>query len=79
MIALVTFIILGALAILWDIIVLSRCPHKDLTVSGFIYRLTRKYPILILVMGGALVWFFPKDIYPMIAGGLAIHFVGWRA
>jgi len=71
-------IFIGILAVCWDIFALYQWSMKDMTVSGFIYRLVHRFPILAAVAGGAIIYYFPQDVIPIIAGGLISHFV-WRA
>lgn len=50
----------------------------DYTVSEFIYKANHKYPILAIVAGGALMYYFPNDVLPIIVGILTGHFV-WKS
>lgn len=74
----VYFILFGIIALTWDVYVLNKYPRHDYTISEFIYKLVHKYPIIAVVMGGSLVFYFPLDIIPIVAGILVGHFV-WKA
>ena len=72
------FVIIGILALIYDLYILHKYPRRDYTVSEFVYKFVHHYPIVAVVMGGALVYFFPNDILPIILGILCGHFV-WKA
>lgn len=72
------FIILGILALIWDVYILNKYPRRDYTVSEFIYKFIHHYPIIAIIIGGALVYYFPNDIIPIVTGILVGHFV-WKA
>jgi len=72
------FVLVGILAIGWDLYSFYKWPKHDYTVSGFVYFLTHRWPIIAVMFGGLLVYYFPTSIIPMIAGGMVVHFV-WKA
>ena len=72
------FVILGILALIYDLYILHKYPRRDYTVSEFIYKFVHKYPIVAVGAGILLVLYFPKDIQPIIVGILVGHFV-WKA
>ena len=71
-------IIIGILALIWDLYILHKYPHKDYTVSEFIYKFVHHYPIVAVVFGGAAIYYFKSDVEPIVAGILIGHFV-WKA
>lgn len=72
------FVIIGILALIYDLYILHKYPKRDLTVSEFIYKFVHHYPIVAVVAGGALVYYFPSDILPIVVGILTGHFA-WKA
>jgi hypothetical protein len=72
------FVIIGILALIYDLYILRKYPRHDYTISEYIYKFVHKYPIVAVVIGGALLYFFPNDIQPIVVGILVGHFV-WKA
>ena len=72
------FVVIGILAVMWDICAINLYPHHDYTVSEFVYKLIHRYPVIGIVAGGAILYYFPNDIKPIVVGILIGHFT-WKA
>lgn len=73
-------VILTVCSLAWDDYALGAWRHRDMTVSGYIYRMTHRWPIIVAPMAVAItLWFIWGWDFEAVVGALYLAHFTWKA